>query len=330
MNINKVSLRDLFDGIGGIKQFKKTMTLEEYYMIRRHLMFHDIRKDKMYKETIKEIIENTKIEMNELDDLSPIENDYMNLEEKTNEIELKNCNFTSLIKDISLVEQFKVKSNIIMNYLKNYRNKIELLIIKRMNKNNDLMKYLQSLNEELEQEIENISNLFKELINYYKSFTNDTLLNELETNKILNNEYIINENIIKELNSIMSKKINKPTRIIVKKLKFVINDYIPNIFKNVKKSVINEYNYVIKYNENKELLLNEIGMEDLNFDLYDENKDDGSYLIIDVLRIFNSCLKETKVMDYGNSFSIDETLSYCSCRTKFIQKIPRKPVGKGI
>ena len=143
-------------------------------------------------------------------------------------------------------------------------------------------------------------------------------------------EYIINENIIKELNSIMSKKINKPTRIIVKKLKFVINDYIPNIFKNVKKSVINEYNYVIKYNENKELLLNEIGMEDLNFDLYDENKDDGSYLIIDVLRIFNSCLKETKVMDYGNSFSIDETLSYCSCRTKFIQKIPRKPVGKGI
>ena len=40
--------------------------------------------------------------------------------------------------------------------------------------------------------------------------------------------------------------------------------------------------------------------------------------------------KKTKIIQYGEWFSIDETLSCCSCRTKFIQNIPRKPAGKGI
>ena len=73
-----------------------------------------------------------------------------------------------------------------------------------------------------------------------------------------------------------------------------------------------------------------ISETDFSFNLYDKEKKDGSYLIEEMLNTFNQCLKETSVVNYGDSFSIDETLSYCSCRTKFIQKITRKPAEKGI
>ena len=128
----------------------------------------------------------------------------------------------------------------------------------------------------------------------------------------------------------MSKKYNKKLKNILNKLKFLIVDYIPNVFKNVKKIIINEYKYYLKYNENRKQLFEKIEKENLKFDLYNDNKEDGSCLIKDIIREFNNCLKETKVSNYGKSFSIDETLSYCSCRTKFIQKIPNKPAGKGI
>ena len=289
------------------------MTLKEYFMIRKYLMFHYIRKDKIYKETIEEIINNTNIEMNELDDLIPIENDNTHLEEM-NELEFEKCYNTTTFDDIDLTKQFEDESNIVINYMNYFINRIEMKMLKQTKENINLMKEIE-LFKELKQEIEKIMKCFKKLI---------------EKNKIFNNKYNVNKRITQKLNRIKSEINNKQMKDIINKLKFLVDDYIPNVFKNVKKAVINEYNYVKKYNENKKMLFEEIRKEDFNFDLYGEDDKDGNYLIRDVINEFNNCLKETKVISYGESFSIDETLSYCSCRTKFIQKIPRKPAGKGM
>ena len=125
LNLNKLSLKDLFKGIGGLHDFKKTMRPKEYMTIRQNLIFHDIRKDKDYEKTMKEIMVNMKIR--DLGDLAPIKSRPMSLQNSS-------CYSLKYVqKEEStngLVEKFQGQMNLMLEFMNNFNAKI----VKKINK----------------------------------------------------------------------------------------------------------------------------------------------------------------------------------------------------
>ena len=103
--------------------------MKEYMTIRKNIIFHDIRKEKQYEKIIEEIIKNTKIEINDLNDLKPIENNFSNSQEiEMMENKMNECFNLELFNDIFFESKLEEIIKSIENCVKNYIFKIEILI----------------------------------------------------------------------------------------------------------------------------------------------------------------------------------------------------------
>ena len=64
-------------------------------------------------------------------------------------------------------------------------------------------------------------------------------------------------------------------------------------------------------------------------DLY-STAQDTYFLVKEMMGVFNECLKNTTIDEYGSNISVDETMIYAGCRTTFKIHIPSKPANQGL
>ena len=282
LNINKLSLKDIFNGIGGLKDFKNTIKFQQYLKIRKNIMFHDIRQDELFKTSIKEIVETTKIKMQEFEEIFSTEYDNSISEQQSNELELNDVN-DSVMTNINLENEFEGKSELLLDFMKELKYRIDLLLNKQPQKENIFIEKAKELNELLKEEIDRISNVFIELKKQMNISINNQS-NVYETIKSLDDNIILNERIINVYQQLSTLKPPKPLSKIISDFNYLINDYMTNAIKNLKKMILNEYYYSQQYNERKKELFKFIKSENLKFDLYEEENKDGSVLIRDMLK----------------------------------------------
>ena len=121
------------------------MKMKEYMTIRKNIIFHDIRKEKQYEKIIEEIIKKTKIEINDLNDLKPIENNFSNSQEiEMMENKMNECFNLELFNDIFFVMKQEEIIKSIENCVKNYIFKI-IILIKEQKVNEILINKLNML-----------------------------------------------------------------------------------------------------------------------------------------------------------------------------------------
>ena len=246
------------------------------------MIFHDIRQDELFKTSIKEIVETTKIKMQKFEEIFSTEYDNSISEQQSNELELNDVN-DSVMTNINLENEFEGKSELLLDFMKELKYRIDLLLNKQPQKENKFIEKAKELNELLKDEIDRISNVFIEL----KKQMNISINNQLsvsETIESLDDNIILNERVINVYQQLSTLKPPKPLNKMISAFNYLINDYMTNAIKNLKKMILNEYYYSQQYNERKKELFQFIKSENLKFDLYEEENKDGSVLIRDMLK----------------------------------------------
>ena len=156
----------------------------------------------------------------------------------------------SVMTNINLENEFEGKSELLLDFMKELKYRIDLLLNKQPQKENIFIEKSKELNELLKEEIDRISNVFIEL----KKQMNISINNQSNVSEIiesLDDNIILNERIINVYQQLSTLKPPKPLSKIISDFNYLINNYMTNAIKNLKRMILNEYYYSQQYNERK-------------------------------------------------------------------------------